>query len=99
MDHPAWKNKQPPCVVKVVVHEHGMAASVGIKATQLHMLEVFLQDPERFQRFRDLLRQQVDQELARHNVTHGRKEEGIADAVDTFVMTTLICPTEAETIS
>lgn len=85
MDHPAWKNKQPPCVVKAVVHERGMVASIGLKATQLSMLEVFLQDADRFQRFRDLLRQQVDRELARHEVTHGIKEGSIVEAVDTFL--------------
>lgn len=79
------EGQQLPCFVKAVVSHGGQAAGLGIKATDPALLMVILQEEERAQQIRGLLRQQVDAELAHAGITYGLLEEEIGAAIDAFV--------------
>ena len=86
-NHLIWQGQPIPCVVRAAVYEKGLAAGIGIKATNPALLQRFLADPDRYQLFRQLLRRQTDAELAHQGVTTGIDEEQLQEAIDEFVDT------------
>ena len=77
VNHLTWHGKPLPCMVRIAAYEQDLAAGVGIKATNPRLLVQFLDDPDRYQLFRDLLRKQIGVELAAQGVTVGIDEAEI----------------------
>ena len=80
-----WQGKPLPCQVKAAVYEKELAAGIGIRGTNPGLLEKFLMDSDRFQLFRELLRKQIDAELASQKVTVGIDENEIREAIREFM--------------
>ncbi|MFT5374183.1 MAG: hypothetical protein ACI906_000999 [Candidatus Latescibacterota bacterium] len=84
-NHLEWHGKPLPCVVRAAIYEKGLAAGVGIKSTNAQLLTQFLDDPDRYQLFSDLLRKQIVEELANQGVVFGIDDAEVNAAVHDFV--------------
>jgi hypothetical protein len=80
-----WKDEKLPCVVRAAVFQKGLAAGVGIKSQDDKFMATLLRDPVEGGLILDLIRQQVNAELARRGVSAGIIEEEVLGAIDDFV--------------
>jgi len=84
-NHLKWHDKPLPCMVRAAIYEKGLSAGVGIKATNVQLLTQFLDDPDRYQLFSDLLRKQIVEELDNQGVVFGVDDVEVNAAVHDFV--------------
>ena len=71
-------------MVRIAIYEKGLAAGVGLKASNPKLLAQFIDDPDRFQLLKELLLKQIEVELAAQGVSVGIDEGEIREAVHDF---------------
>ncbi|MDA0708764.1 MAG: FapA family protein [bacterium] len=84
-----WNGQKLPCLVRAAVFQNGLAAGIGIKSQDDAFMAGLLRDPDAANHIRDLIRQQVDVELSRREISSGINQEEILGAIDDFVKAVL----------
>ena len=85
VNHLMWEGRRLPCYVRAAVYQSGQAAGLGIKAADPDFMAALFQDPVTSKLIRDLLRQQVDEELALRGISVGILQEEIMGTIGDFV--------------
>ena len=85
VNHLIWEGRRLPCYVRTAVYQSGQAAGLGIKATDPDFMAALFQDAAKSKQIRDLLRQQVDEDLALRGISVGILQEEIMGTIGDFV--------------
>ena len=84
-----WNGQKLPCLVRAAVFQNGLAAGVGIKSQDDVFMARLLRDPDVEPLIRDLVRQQINAEFSRREISSGIIEEEVLGAIDDFVKAVL----------
>ncbi|MBT5830297.1 MAG: DUF342 domain-containing protein, partial [Candidatus Latescibacteria bacterium] len=84
-----WQDQKLPCIVRVAVFENGLAAGLGIKSLDDEFMAGLLGDPNVEPLIRELVRQQINAEFSRREISSGIIEEEVLGGIDDFVKNVL----------